>query len=298
MVGSWSDSRELTRETWGVVKENPYMLLFPVTAAVIAGFLVLAVAAVGLGLLGLETTVADAADSGSVEDSPALIAGIVVLVLAGYLGTLVTQICMAGLVKSADEELQGRDSSFRAGISAAMEHLPALLGWAAIQALVGWLLSAIRNGGQNSGLVSQLLRFGIAGLAQVAWSVVTFFVLPAIVLQNRGPIDAIKHSFSLIRSTWGTQIAGGARLGFVVFLLGVLPGIVSTVGGVFLLISDQIAIGAPLVAIGIVVIVLAQVLISTLRAVFSVSLFHFADDGRAVGPYSSTQLQAAVRTRG
>ncbi len=209
-MGSWSDSRELTRETWGVVKENPYMLLFPVTAAVIAGFLVLAVAAVGLGLLGLETTVADAADSGSVDDSPALIAGIVVLVLAGYLGTLVTQICMAGLVKSADEELQGRDSSFRAGISAAMQHLPALLGWAAIQALVGWLLSAIRNGGQNSGLVSQLLRFGIAGLAQVAWSVVTFFVLPAIVLQNRGPIDAIKHSFSLIRSTWGTQIAGGA----------------------------------------------------------------------------------------
>ena len=48
-MGSWSDSRELTRETWGVVKENPYMLLFPVTAAVIAGFLVLAVAAVGLG---------------------------------------------------------------------------------------------------------------------------------------------------------------------------------------------------------------------------------------------------------
>lgn len=296
-MSSWSESRALTKATWGVVRENTYMLLFPATAAVIAGFLVLAVAGTGLALLGLDPSAVEAAESGSVEESPALIAGIVVLVLAAYLGTVITQVCMAGLVKCADEELQGRGSSFGAGLSAAMHHLPALLGWAAIQALVGWLLSAIRNGGQGSNVLGQILRLGIAGIAQVAWSVVTFFVLPAIVLQNRGPIDAIKHSFSMIRSTWGMQIAGGVRLGFWVFLLGLLPGIISTAGGVFLLISDQIALGGTLVAIGIVVIVLAQVLISTLRAVFSVSLFHFADEGQAVGPYSTGQLQAAVRSK-
>jgi hypothetical protein len=36
-------------------------------------------------------------------------------------------------VKCADEELQGRDSSFGAGLSASLRRLPALMGWALIE---------------------------------------------------------------------------------------------------------------------------------------------------------------------
>jgi hypothetical protein len=296
-MGAWSNSRHLTKQTWGVVKSNPYMLLFPAVGAVIAALLVLVVAGIGLGILGLTGTVDQVASSGEVEDSPAIIVGIIVLAVAAYLGTLSVQVCMAGLVKTADEELQGRDSSFGEGLAEAFRHLPALLGWAAIQTLVGWLLSAIRGNGNSGSGVLDLARVGIAAIAQVAWSVVSFFVLPLIVLRGMGAISAVKESFGMVRATWGTQIAGGVRLGFFVVLLGLLPGIAAIIGGGFLMVTDYAAVGIPLAALGVIVVVLAQVLISALRAVFAVALFHFAEGGTAIGPYSTVDLQSAVRHR-
>lgn len=101
----------------------------------------------------------------------------------------------------------------------------------------------------------------------------------------------------MVRATWGTQVAGGVRLGFFVVLLGLLPGIAAIVGGVFLMLAEKVAIGVPLAALGVIVVVLAQVLISALRAVFAVALFHFAEGGIAVGPYSGPELQHSVRSR-
>lgn len=296
-MGAWSESRTLTGVTWGVVKGNFYMLLFPVAAAVVAGILVVIVAGVGLAMLGLTTTAEEYLATGQVEESPALFAGFAVLIGAGYLGTLVTQICMAGLVSCADKELRGEDSSFGAGIAAAFSHLPALLGWAAIQALIGWLLALFRNSGQGGSGLQQAVRIGLAGVAQIAWSIVSFFVLPSIVLRGNGTIRALRESYAMIRITWGMRIAGGVRLGFFVALLGLLPGIIATVGGVLLLFNEQVGIGIPLTVLGIVIITISQVLISTLRAVFSVALFHYAEDGEAIGPYEADQLQRSVHVR-
>lgn len=299
-MGSWSESRTVTRQCFSVVKENPYMLLFPVVAAVVGLVVVFVVAGAGLAILGVnqiaEQTAA-VADGGDVSTS-AIVVGIVVLVLAGYLATLVAQICMGGLVKAADEELQGRDSSFGAGLSAALGRLGPLLGWAAIQTLVGWFLSAIQGNGSSDNVVVTIVRTLLASLAAMAWSLITFFVLPLIILRGKGPVAAIKESVSMLRATWGKQLAGGLRIGGIIFLIAVLPGIVMLVGGVLLAIfSENVAYGIPLGAIGVVVIICAQVLVSALRAVFSVALLHYVEDGSALGPFSTGELQSAVRTR-
>jgi Family of unknown function (DUF6159) len=299
-VGSWTQSRTVTKQTWGIIKENPYMLLFPVVAGVVGLIAVLIVAGAGLAILGVSTverTVSKAAEQGTqaLENRSAII-GIIVLIVAAYVGTLITQIAMGGLVHCADEELQGRDSSFGAGIGAAFRRLPALMGWAAIQTLVGWLLSLLRgNGGDN--IVLSIVRLVLASLAAVAWSVISFFVLPMIMLRGKGPIAGIKESVKLIRATWGMQIAGGLRIGGLIFLLAVLPGIVALIGGVFLMVADSLALGVPIATIGVIVIMLAQVLVSALRAVFSVALLHFAEDGQGLGPYAVQDLQSAVRVK-
>ena len=36
MGRGWSESRAVTKQAWGVIKENPYMLAFPVVSAVLA----------------------------------------------------------------------------------------------------------------------------------------------------------------------------------------------------------------------------------------------------------------------
>ncbi len=297
-MGSWAESRSITKQCFGVVKENPYMLLFPVVGGIVAIIAVLVVGGTGLGVLGVTTSRSEltaVAVGGDLPTSTVVI-GIIVLILAAYLGTLVTQICMAGLVHCANEELHGRDSSFGAGIGAAFAHLPALLGWAAIQTLVGWLLSMLQgNGGDN--VVLNIVRLVLASLAAVVWSVITFFVLPMIMLRDKGPISGIKESVGLIRSTWGKQIAGGVRIGVIIGLLSVLPGIVAAVGGGFAIVADKFALGVPLVALGVILILAGQVLISALRAVFSVALLHYAEDGQALGPFGTAELQSAVRVK-
>ena len=43
----------------------------------------------------------------------------------------------------------------------------------------------------------------------------TFFVVPIIVSENIGPINAIKRSTSLFKQTWGDQVV--ANFGFGIF---------------------------------------------------------------------------------
>ena len=294
-MGSWSESRGITKECFAVVKENPYLLLFPVIAGVVGTVVVLAVAGVGVGVLGPAVSTADVANGGDIPTSVA-VSAVVFAFIAAYLATAVTQICMAGVVHCANEELQGRDSSFGAGMSAAFGRLPQLLGWALIQTVVGWLLQAIQGNGSDNFVIT-ILRAILATLAAVAWSVISFFVLPMIMLRGKGPISGMKESIGLIRSTWGKQIAGGVRIGGLIILISVLPGIIALVGGGFLAFTDKPGIGIPLMVLGGLVILVGQVLISTLRAVFSVALLHYAEDGTVIGPFSDTEMQHAVRVK-
>ena len=295
MAGSWAQSRTVTKQAWGVIKENPYMLLFPVVSGMLAIMAFLIVAGIGLGVMGV-TTVEEQATSDETSSS-FLIVGIIILVVAAYLATLITQIFMGGLVKCTDEELQGRDSGFGAGLRASFSRLGALMGWAGIQTAVGWLLSAVRGDASNNNAIVAILRLVLASLLAVAWSIITFFVLPLIILRGKGPLQAIKESVQLIRKTWGMQIAGNVRIGGLIALVAVLPGILFAVVGGFIAASGTPAAGIPLAAIGVIVIIAAQVLISAMRAIFSVAMLHYVESGEGYGPFGQQELQTAVRVK-
>ncbi len=293
--GSWAESRVVTKQAWGVIKQNPYMLLFPVVSAVLAIIAVLVIGGAGVAALGWRG-VEETAASGEVSTSTAIV-GIVILIIAAYVATLITQVFMGGLVKCADEELQGRDSSFGAGLGAAMGRFPALMGWAGIQTAVGWLLSAVRGNGSDNNVIVTVLRLVLASLLAVAWSVITFFVLPLIILRGKGPVAAIKQSVSVIRATWGMQIAGGVRIGGLIGLIAVLPGILFAVVGGFVAMAGTPAVGVPLSALGVIVVIAAQVVISAMRAIFSVAMLHYVEEQQGFGPFEAAALQSAVRVK-
>jgi hypothetical protein len=299
-MGSWSDGKKVTTRCFGVVKRNPYMMLFPVIGAVVAVLAILMVAGVGIAIIGLDTIqseVNQAVKDGQVGGAT-IAEAIVIFAIAGYLAVLATQISMGALVKTADEELQGQESSLSAGYAAAFSRIGALMGWAMIQTLVGWFLSALRGNGSDSNAIVAIVRVIVASIAAVAWSLITFFVLPLIMLRGKGAISAIKESTRMLKQTWGSRLAGGIRIGGLIFLLAVLPGILVLILGIVVsFVGDTPGVGIPVIVLGAIVIVIAQILISTLRAVFSVALLHFAEDGSVVDPFTSLELQSAVRIR-
>jgi hypothetical protein len=278
--GAWGQSRLLTTKSWAVVKENRYLLAFPIIGF-LASLIPLAIFWIpaGLLLLGDQT-----------------VAGIAVAIIGIFANQIVLSIASGGLVAAADTELGGGDSSVGHGIARSITRLIPLIGWAFIATVVNVIVGFIR--GNGNGAADAVRNIAAAG-ALAMWSLVTFFVVPFIVLDGQGPISAIKSSFALFKAKWGTQIFGGVRIGGVVGLVTILPAVILVILGVVAATAGGDALvagGVGLIVIGILLFMVGALLLSTMRGVFSVVLFRYAKDGAVEGGFTEQELAGAVRT--
>ena len=77
----------------------------------------------------------------------------------------------------------------------------------------------LRRSRSASGIIGTI----VARLVGLAWNLVTFLVVPILVLEDLGVGDALKRSKDLFKKTWGENVIGQFGLGAVGFLL-VAPG--------------------------------------------------------------------------
>ena len=276
--GSWGQSKALTTKSWAVVKENRYLLAFPVLGFV-GSIIPLAVFWIPAALL-------------LANDQN--VAGIALAVVGVFATQIVISVTSGGLVAAADTELGGGNSSVGVGIAASLTRIVPLTGWAFVQTVVNVIVSLIRGNGQG-GAASVVRNIAAAGILAM-WSLITFFVIPFIVLEKVGPITAIKESSKLFKARWGLQIFGGVRIGGLVALATILPGILAIVLGVVATMGNLWPIGVPLIAIGVILFAIGALLLATLRGIFSVVLFRYAKDGVVEGGFTEDELAGAVRT--
>lgn len=277
---SWGQSKLLTQKSWGIVKENRYLLAFPVLGF-LASLIPLAVFWVPAGYFALND-----------QNVPAIALAIVGI----FANQIVISVAGGGLVASADVELAGGSSSVGHGIGRALARLFPLIGWALIATVVNVIVGLVR--GQGSGAAGALRNLAAAGILAM-WQIVTFFVLPFIMLEGRGPIAAIKDSFTLFKAKWGVQIFGGVRIGGLIGIATILPGILLVVLGfvaAFTGSTGLIALGVGLIVIGILLFMVGALLISTMKGIFSVVLFRYAKDGALEGGFTEAELAGAIRT--
>ena len=132
-------------------------------------------------------------------------------------------------------------------------------------------------------------------LVGFAWTLVTYFVVPIIVIERKSAIDAIGDSKDLLRNTWGQQIVSGLGYGLIGFLLS-LPALVVLIGAIVAGASMQsfAAFGA-LGAAALLYVVAVAIVMSTLRAIFGAVLFLYARTGEAPAGFDPAVLRAAVR---
>ncbi|TEX51650.1 MAG: hypothetical protein B7C55_04465 [Actinomycetales bacterium mxb001] len=278
--GSWGQSKLLTQKSWAIIKENRYLLTFPVL-----GFLVslvpLAIFWVPAGYYMLNNN---------------NVIAFIFIVVGVFANQIVISISGGGLVAAADSELSGGHSSVRHGLGRALARIIPLIGWAFIATVVNTIVGFIQ--GRGGGAVDALRNLAAAGILAM-WQIVTFFVLPFIVLEGRGPIAAIKDSFALFKAKWGVQIFGGVRIGGLIGLATILPGILLAAIGFFLALTDVtagIAAGVGLIVIGILLFMVGALLISTMKGIFSVVLFRYAQNGTIEGGFTEPELAGAIRT--
>lgn len=121
----------------------------------------------------------------------------------------------SALVGAAMIRLKGGDPTVGDGFRIAFQHIGNILGYALLSATVGLILRMISERSGNLG------RFVIS-LVGLAWNLATYLVVPVLVIEGVGPVEAIKRSAGLLKKTWGEQIVGNFSIGLIFVLVTVL----------------------------------------------------------------------------
>ena len=280
----------IAKASWAVVKLHPKLLLLPIFSGIA---FILLMTAIGLSVFaGTKSDYIRHLMDNMQSGDPVVYA----LLFAFYFAcTFIIVFFNAALIFCALQSFAGKEPSLRAGLATAAGRLPQILAWTFVAATVGLILNALQSFLKDKlGFLGALL----GGIAEVAWAVVTYFVVPVVVVDGVGPIEAVKRSSAILRRTWGEAIGGEGGLGLIsfVFFLPVvlLFGILGTA---------EIGVWAnPPVAVALIAIVavyvLALVIIFTaLGTIFRTGTYIYATTGQAPSNMDPVLLQGAFRKK-
>ena len=287
MFERFSRSWGLVKASYAVLRADRELLIFPLLST-IGVILITITFAIPLIASGFAEALAD---SDKLTNSQIII-GVVLGFLYYFVMYTIVIFANVALIGAAMIRMDGGDPTVGDGFRIAGQHFNAILGYAAISATVGMILQAIR--GDEDNIAGRI----VASILSMAWGLITFLVIPVLIMENLGPIAAIKRSANLLKQTWGEQIAGSFSMGMISFLI--MLAVLLVVGGPILLIVASIdsAVLAGL-GIGVVVIVLALIglFFSALNGVFQAALYRYATAGTAGDFFDDNILSGAFHPK-
>lgn len=263
---------ELTKKSWGLLRQNPELVRFPLYGGVAT--ILCAIIVVGPGVY-------------LIEDDQVVFGG-ALAVIGFYLLALIGTYFSVGLAAAADMIFHGQEAGVAEGLAVARTRLSQIAGWAALSTTLGVALSALENQGAIGQIVGRVLAIG--------WSLITFLAVPVIALEGTGPFETLKRSSSLFKSRWGAQVTGNIAIGGAVFLFGVLPSALLIFAGFLIWASAGFA-GALLLVLGVIGLAISMLVSSALSNIFGVALYRYALDGEALGGFTAEELESAVKTK-
>ncbi len=265
----------LTKKAWAVIRSDPGLAKLPLTggALALAAFVVLGVP----GALLVDG-----------DSTGAVIGGSVLLAMAAYSATFTVFLFNVTLAAAADQAMRGSEPDLAAARGVARSRVRKIAAWALVSVGVSVVLNVLRKRGGRAGHFA-------ADVGADIWRLVTFLVVPVLAFEGIGPFPALKRSAVLSRQRWGEQVTGTLVIGGVSGLI-VVAGIVFVAGGVVVLVDG--GAGAAVVGGGLLILVGAAVAVGgATRGVFGVALYRYVVEDRTVGPFTTADLNAAVRTQ-
>lgn len=259
-MGRIQNTLALAKTSWFVLKKDRELMWLPVLSFLVS-------AAVGGAALAVVLVTRSAAPAASgAADGATVGPAAVVVGIAAALALGITSVFFNGaLVAGAHERLTGGDPTVGSSIRRAFGRLAGLVPWALMTTTVGLVLQAMR---ERAGFLGRI----VVDMIGMAWEVVTFLVVPAVVIDEMGAVDGLKRSASLLRQTWGENLiarVGFGLLGFVLVIPAVIVAVLATsVGAAW--------VGIPLAVAWVVVV---AVVITALNAIFQTALYMYATTG-------------------
>lgn len=279
MFDSIGRSWELAKGSFRVLRSDKELLIFPLLS-----FIALVIVSISFFFPFMWVGGITSAQDGEMN-----IASYVIAFAFYVVSYTVTFFFQTALVGAAMIRLDGGDPTFGDGLRIAFARLPKIIVYAVIAATVGMILRWIS---ERAGIVGQI----IGGILGFAWSVATFLVVPVLVVENVGPLEAIKRSTGYLKRTWGEQLIGNVGIGLV---FGLLTMLVIFAGGALLFFLFQASVTLGLVGV-VALILLVGVLAligSALSGIFTASVYRYATKGDGGSMFNNQVLATAFRQK-
>jgi hypothetical protein len=192
----------------------------------------------------------------------------------------------SALVACAIVKFNGGEPTLGDGLGASMSRLPQIFGWALVAATVGFILKIIENSSEKAG------QF-VAGLLGMAWSALTFFVVPVLVVEKAGPVKAFTRSASILRRTWGEAAGANFGVGIVVFLLS-LVAMLPLFLGIMLGATAAVILGA---VITFFLLIVVSLISAAVHGIIIAALYQYATESQVPPQFDEGALRGAFAAK-
>ena len=283
MFDRLSRSWDLVQASWGVLREDKELLLFPLISSIAMLAVVACFALPVIGIYGFDGL-------GRAFDGKTTLAQYTAAFLFYVVQYFVIFYFNAALVGAAMIRLDGGNPRLSDGLSIASSKLGSILGYALVAATVGMVLRMIQ---ERVGFIGRI----IVGMLGVGWTVATFLVVPVLVTRDVGPLDAVKESALLLKKTWGENVIGQGGIGLAFGLIQMLV----IFGGIGLIVlaamSHSIALLILAIVATVVMALLTALVHAALSGIYSAALYRYATGSGATAGFDTSALQLAFRPK-
>ena len=256
-MGKFSYTWSIMGASWEVLKRDKKLLLFPLLS--------------GICCLVVTASFAVAAVLGDHLHRPTSqqqqILQWITLFCFYFVNYFVITFFNVGIVSFAMAKMAGGEPTVGGAFREALNRVHLIAAWALVAATVGVVLRMIES---RSGKIGQI----IISILGAAWSILTFMIVPVLVMENKGPIDAFKSSAVLLKKTWGERLIGNFSFGLIFFLL-TIPGILGVIAGVAQLAQHNDMLGGSLIGLSVIYFIALALIHSALISIFQAALYLF-----------------------
>jgi len=261
-MGKIARGWQLTKMSLRLIRKDKEILIFPVLSGLITIMILMSF------VLGAFVT----AGASGLEDATSSWLFYIFWIAFYFVAFFVSIFFNVCIIGCATIRMNGGNPTVGDGFRIARENLRRILAWALITATVGVIIRAIQ---ERVGILGKF----ILGTIGVAWTIVTYFVVPVLIYEHLGPWASVKRSASIFKKTWGETLVGNLGIG-IIFGLALIPGLLLIFVGVLGLFTWGLFAGIAILAAAIVYILIMAIIWSAAEAVLVAALYRFATTGR------------------